>query len=351
MLLPNRHGSTDSYRYGFNGKEKDDEVKGEGAQYDYGFRIYDPRIGKFLSEDPLTASYPWYTPYQFAGNKPISSIDIDGLEDVYYAITFDEQGSSKIDLVKEKDGVLCNCFGKNLYFIAGGKAYYKSSYSTSGLGKKILYDWMEVPTFEEALANVTGKTRDELQMYFKDMLTMQESRAKIHQENAEFFDKLFKDAVTFGRGKALSDKGHYTKNNSPTTKVKAQQKTISKEIKTPVNSSAKTIVSKDVTTTSGNLIAKVKIEGKGDIRIEGKIVPDGKTVIIKNLSVVGSTPKGGNYPVNEFGASTMLKTFKEISKEFKKSGYDKVIFEGGRAPWSSSANKGKEVKLEFNTNE
>lgn len=32
--------------------------------------------------DPLTASYPWYTPYQFAGNKPIFAIDLDGLEEV-----------------------------------------------------------------------------------------------------------------------------------------------------------------------------------------------------------------------------------------------------------------------------
>lgn len=38
------------YRYGFNGKENDNEVKGEGNQQDYGMRIYDPRLGKFLSE-------------------------------------------------------------------------------------------------------------------------------------------------------------------------------------------------------------------------------------------------------------------------------------------------------------
>ena len=69
------------YRYGFNGKEKDDEVKGSGNQYDYGFRIYDPRLGRFLSVDPLTKEYPWYTPYQYAGNKPIAFIDRDGLEE------------------------------------------------------------------------------------------------------------------------------------------------------------------------------------------------------------------------------------------------------------------------------
>ena len=54
------------YRFGFNGKEQDSEVAGNGNSYDYGFRIYNPRIGKFLSVDPLTSSYPWYTPYQFA---------------------------------------------------------------------------------------------------------------------------------------------------------------------------------------------------------------------------------------------------------------------------------------------
>jgi RHS repeat-associated protein len=67
------------YRYGFNGKENDNEVKGEGNQQDYGFRIYDPRVGRFLSVDPLASSYPELTLYQFAGNRPIRLIDIDGL--------------------------------------------------------------------------------------------------------------------------------------------------------------------------------------------------------------------------------------------------------------------------------
>jgi RHS repeat-associated protein len=69
-----------NYRFGFNGREKDNEVKGNGAQYDYGFRIYDPRIGKFLSVDPLFKTFPMLTPYQFASNTPLSAIDLDGLE-------------------------------------------------------------------------------------------------------------------------------------------------------------------------------------------------------------------------------------------------------------------------------
>lgn len=74
-------GTAKGYRYGFNGKENDNEVKGEGNQQDYGMRIYDPRIGRFLSVDPVTKEFPWYTPYQFAGNKPIKYIDLDGAEE------------------------------------------------------------------------------------------------------------------------------------------------------------------------------------------------------------------------------------------------------------------------------
>ena len=68
------------YRYGFNGKENDNEVKGEGTQQDYGMRIYDTRLGRFFSVDPITKQYPELTPYQFASNRPIDGIDKDGLE-------------------------------------------------------------------------------------------------------------------------------------------------------------------------------------------------------------------------------------------------------------------------------
>ncbi len=79
MQMPGRKLSG-GYRFGFNGKENDNEVKGEGNQQDYGMRIYDPRLGRFLSIDPLTGKFPFYTPYQYAGNSPIRFIDLDGAE-------------------------------------------------------------------------------------------------------------------------------------------------------------------------------------------------------------------------------------------------------------------------------
>ncbi len=85
MDMPGRqYSSTTDYRYGFNGKEKDN--KDGVVQYDYGFRIYDPRLVRFKSVDPLCKSYPMLTPYQFASNSPIFYIDIDGMEGGKYRI-------------------------------------------------------------------------------------------------------------------------------------------------------------------------------------------------------------------------------------------------------------------------
>jgi RHS repeat-associated protein len=85
MLVPNRHGSSNSYRYGFQGQEKDDEIKGEGNSLNYTFRMHDPRVGRFFAVDPLTRNYPHYTPYSFSGNKVIAFRELEGLEEIYAA--------------------------------------------------------------------------------------------------------------------------------------------------------------------------------------------------------------------------------------------------------------------------
>jgi RHS repeat-associated protein len=68
------------YRYGFNGKENDNEVKGEGNSLDFGARIYDPRIGRWLSKDPLQKKYPDLSPYNYCANSPIVFVDPNGKE-------------------------------------------------------------------------------------------------------------------------------------------------------------------------------------------------------------------------------------------------------------------------------
>jgi len=81
MDMPNRTFNAGDYRFGFNGKEADRNGEwGNLNHYDYGFRIYNPGIAKFLSVDPLRREYAELTPYQFASNTPIAAIDLDGLE-------------------------------------------------------------------------------------------------------------------------------------------------------------------------------------------------------------------------------------------------------------------------------
>ena len=64
-------------RYKYVGKERDEE----SGLYYYGARYYAAWICRFVSVDPLQFEYPYYAPYQYAGNKPITYIDLDGLEE------------------------------------------------------------------------------------------------------------------------------------------------------------------------------------------------------------------------------------------------------------------------------
>jgi RHS repeat-associated protein len=79
--------SSTKFRFAFNGKELDNEVYGFGNFQDYGARMYNTRLGRFISPDPLIVGqkkYAWLSGYQFAGDMPTKFIDMDGLEPGYY---------------------------------------------------------------------------------------------------------------------------------------------------------------------------------------------------------------------------------------------------------------------------
>jgi len=80
--MQTRTWSSVAYRFGFNGQEMDDEINVDGGSYDFGARIYDGRLGRWLSLDPIFAKYPWFSPYVYVGDNPIYWIDKDG-RDLY----------------------------------------------------------------------------------------------------------------------------------------------------------------------------------------------------------------------------------------------------------------------------
>lgn len=80
MQMPGRVYTSGGYRYGFQGQEKDDEIKGPGNSVNYKYRMHDPRLGRFFSVDPLFREYPHNGPYNFSENRVIDGVELEGLE-------------------------------------------------------------------------------------------------------------------------------------------------------------------------------------------------------------------------------------------------------------------------------
>jgi len=79
MGMPGMGYEAGGSRYGFNGMEKDDVIKGVGNSYDFGGRnLYSSRLGRFNSNDPFERNFAFISPLIFANNNPIANIDVDG---------------------------------------------------------------------------------------------------------------------------------------------------------------------------------------------------------------------------------------------------------------------------------
>lgn len=71
---PEKLTADNIYRY--NGKES---LEIFGIPYsDYGARLFDSNIGRWLQTDPLAQDYPNISPYAFCANNPIKYVDSDG---------------------------------------------------------------------------------------------------------------------------------------------------------------------------------------------------------------------------------------------------------------------------------
>ncbi len=86
MLIPDRqwYANSDSsnYRFGFNGMERDNDISGQGNNLDFGARIYNSRLGRWMVTDPLEKSYPGVSSFNYASNSPTSMMDSDGMDGI-----------------------------------------------------------------------------------------------------------------------------------------------------------------------------------------------------------------------------------------------------------------------------
>ncbi|MBU3661409.1 MAG: hypothetical protein FGM14_16195, partial [Flavobacteriales bacterium] len=93
VQLDGRTVSRDFYRQGFNGMEKDDEVKGSGNSYDFGARIFDARVGRWLSVDPLAEKQPNQSTYKAFLNNPLVFVDPNGKTEYETIVVYDPNGN------------------------------------------------------------------------------------------------------------------------------------------------------------------------------------------------------------------------------------------------------------------
>ena len=73
---------SDRYLFGYQDMLRENTVNGEGNMYSTEFRMFDARLGRWMSLDPLMDQFPWMSPFVGMDNNPISLVDPLGLNTI-----------------------------------------------------------------------------------------------------------------------------------------------------------------------------------------------------------------------------------------------------------------------------
>ena len=113
MTMPGRSYNAHTYRHGFTGHEKESDLA-EGI-YTTEYRLYDARVGRWLSVDPLFEKYVGMSPYNYCMLNPVMMVDPDGRDAIYivfpdYKISafwekWEDLGHAGVLLIDNKSGV------------------------------------------------------------------------------------------------------------------------------------------------------------------------------------------------------------------------------------------------------
>jgi RHS repeat-associated protein len=116
-----------SFTFGFQGQEGDDEVNSIAFKY----RFHDPRLGRFLSIDPLFKEYAHNSPYAFSENRVNDAIELEGAEAFPIHGTWGDNRAWSSQLMDD----LTSTFGNNEYSIREDPDLIEQSWSGGNADK------------------------------------------------------------------------------------------------------------------------------------------------------------------------------------------------------------------------
>ena len=192
----------ETFAFGYQGQEKDDELKGKSVMLNYKYRAYDSRVARFFAVDPLAAKYPYNSTYAFSENKVIRYKELEGSE-VNDPMLNDEFFMSKLILTNFYDvkHSIINSFTYVAWRLKPGFSpkRTKAVYATDENGNEIFKT--QYITTKESKFDITQHIEgalDNLNVYgggkfdATDLLSLNAKNKPMAQQFKRFADNVFK---------------------------------------------------------------------------------------------------------------------------------------------------------------
>jgi RHS repeat-associated protein len=365
MQMPSRSVAAGGYRYGFNGKEDDNEVKGNGNQINYGFRIYDPRIGRFLSFDPYFKEYCDLSPYHYAGNNPIQNLDMDGGEPQDYEQNWQYRrfsvngGTAKYsrNVMDPQLGVIdveavYDKSTKQTWFIHqsdDGRNYYwkhnpgaDQSIRMAGNGKWVEFETQNRIAYEQTVALARG-----IEGFFAAAFVAPFAWAGIVEGGSLAWGAIETSSVNATANAALT---YYRLAPAIGAAGKLFAEVFDESGSVMTGGSGGVKIAEMVFQEAKGLVgATSKFEGGKALDFLANKVVNGKTLELTDAILYPANARG-NELKGEFGKGAIKSILEKLKNYAKSQGFDKLRITYHRAENSSSADLGHVVDKVFDLN-
>lgn len=165
--------------------EKDNEAKGPGNSLDFGARIYDSRLGRWLSIDAYEKFYPPISPFVISLNNPIYHMDCDG------NIVVGADGK-EVTYTKDANGGIVWSPNATADIIEVGNAMLTTKYGEEAFNK-----WQNSKTVVRIIIDKNAEPTGD---YAETILTKDENGNRIMNEDGQYAEI----EVVFNKNKILN---------------------------------------------------------------------------------------------------------------------------------------------------